>query len=97
MRYAIVSDIHANWPAWCVIRDDLVAQNVEAVVCLGDVVGYGPSPARVLADVRQHCENIVLGNHDAAVAGQLDLSIFNDHARRAAEWTAAQLDDESRR
>ena len=96
MRYALVSDIHANWPAWCAVRDDLRAQQVDAVVCLGDVVGYGPSPQRVLADVRQYCDQLLLGNHEAAALGRLDLSIFNDAARRAAEWTATQLDAESK-
>ena len=96
MRYALVSDIHANWPAWCAVRDDLRAQQVDAVVCLGDVVGYGPSPQRVLDDVRQCCDQLLLGNHEAAALGRLDLSIFNDGARRAAEWTATQLDDESK-
>lgn len=96
MRYALVSDIHANWPAWCAVRDDLRAQQADAVVCLGDVVGYGPSPQRVLADVRQCCDQLLLGNHEAAALGRLDLSIFNDSARRAAEWTATQLDDESK-
>jgi diadenosine tetraphosphatase ApaH/serine/threonine PP2A family protein phosphatase len=96
MRYALVSDIHANWPAWCAVRDDLRAQQVDAVVCLGDVVGYGPSPQRVLADVRLCCDQLLLGNHEAAALGRLDLSIFNDGARRAAEWTATQLDDEAK-
>ncbi len=96
MRYALVSDIHANWPAWCAVRDDFRAQRVDAVVCLGDVVGYGPAPQRVLADVRACCDQILLGNHEAAAVGRLDLSIFNDAARRAAEWTATQLDDEAK-
>lgn len=96
MRYAIVSDIHANWQAWCAVRDDLLAQNVDMVVCLGDVIGYGPAPARVLADVRKYCNNFVLGNHDAATVGLVDLEIFNDDARRAAEWTTAQLDDNAK-
>lgn len=92
MRYAIVSDLHANWQAWCAVRDDLLQQGVDAVVCLGDVVGYGPNPKQVLKDLRQYCDNFVLGNHDAAVVGKLDLEIFNDTARRSVEWTRAQLD-----
>lgn len=92
MRYAIVSDIHANWQAWSAVRDDIRRRGVDAIVCLGDIVGYGPSPARVFADLVAHCDNIVLGNHDAAAAGGLDLSLFNERARRSALWTAAQFD-----
>lgn len=96
MRIAIVSDIHANWQAWQAVRADMLRRDVEAVVCLGDIVGYGPNPAEVLADVRATCPNILLGNHDAAAAGLLDLDIFSDTARRSAEWTAHQLDDAAR-
>ena len=94
MRYAIVSDIHANWQAWSAVRDDIFRRDVDAMICLGDIVGYGPSPARVFADLTAHCENIVLGNHDAAAAGKLDLAMFNDQARRSTEWTAAQFSAE---
>lgn len=97
MRYAIVSDVHANWQAWSAVRDDILARGVDAIVCLGDIVGYGPSPTRVVADLRKHCENFVLGNHDAAAAGLLDLSLFNDAARRSAEWTRRQFDKASLR
>ena len=94
MRYAIVSDIHANWQAWSAVRDDIFRRDVDTMICLGDIVGYGPSPTRVYADLTEHCENIVLGNHDAAAAGKLDLEMFNDQARRSTEWTAAQFEPE---
>jgi len=95
VRYAIVSDIHGNWQAWTAVREDFLAAGVDAVVCLGDVVGYGPDPARVLRDVRACCSNFVLGNHDAAMVGRIDIARFRAGARRSAEWTRAQLDDHS--
>lgn len=94
MRYAIVSDIHANWQAWSAVRDDIFSREMDAMICLGDIVGYGPNPTQVFNDLTKHCENIVLGNHDAAAAGKLDLEMFNDQARRSTEWTAAQFDPE---
>ncbi len=97
MRYAIVSDIHANWQAWSAVRDDIRRRGVDTMVCLGDIVGYGPSPTRVFADLETHCDNFVLGNHDAAAAGDLDPSIFNENARRSTAWTAAQFDREGLR
>jgi predicted phosphodiesterase len=97
MRYAIISDIHANWQAWTAVRDDFLKREVNAVICLGDVIGYGPRPVQVLADLRQYCSNLVLGNHEAAVAGRLDLDIFNDAARKAAEWTMTQVDEEAKK
>jgi len=93
MRYAIVSDIHANLPAWEATLADLRDCRIDEVVCLGDVVGYGPKPAEVLEAVRAVTGNFVIGNHDAAAVGMMDYSIFNDHAREAIEWTMGELDD----
>ena len=64
MRYAIFSDVHANQQAWEAVREDIVKQGVDTLVCLGDVVGYGPKPLEVLSAVRAGTANFVLGNHD---------------------------------
>ena len=72
MRYAIVSDIHANFPAWEAVLADFRECKIEEVVCLGDVVGYGPKPAEVLEAVRAVTGNFVMGNHDAAAVGMMD-------------------------
>ena len=95
MRYAIVSDVHANWQAWEAILADIESVGADTILCLGDIVGYGPEPSRVLESVYEHCDNIVLGNHDAVVAGQCDPNIFNDEARAVIDWTIAQLDDDA--
>ena len=96
MRYAIVSDIHANIRAWDAVLADLRSQGAEVIVCLGDVVGYGPKPAEVLEAVRSVTEHFVMGNHDAAAVGVMDYSIFNDHARQAIEWTMTELSPEAK-
>jgi predicted phosphodiesterase len=97
MRYAIVSDIHANLQAWHAVRDDLRECGVDEVLCLGDVIGYGPRPVQVLDEVREFCGNFVLGNHDAVVAGKLDPNLFNDNAKYLIDWTCKQLGDEPAR
>lgn len=97
MRYAIFSDIHANRQAWQAVLADALEQRAETLVCLGDVVGYGPKPLEVLNAVREVTPNFVLGNHDAAACGRLDPSIFNDRARSVIEWTREQLEDEALR
>lgn len=91
MRYAIVSDIHGNLPAWNTVLADAALHRAGAVVCLGDVVGYGPQPAEVLRSVHAKCAAIVLGNHDAVVCGRMAASVFNDRARRGIEWTGRRL------
>ncbi len=91
MRFALVSDVHANWQAWNAALLDIRSSGVDSILCLGDVVGYGPQPAHVLESVHANVDHIVLGNHDAALIGKLDLDLFNDSARAMIEWTRGQL------
>jgi predicted phosphodiesterase len=95
MRILIISDIHANLPALEAVLSD--AGNFEAVWCLGDLVGYGPDPNECVFKIRQ-LPNLVclIGNHDAAALGQLDIASFNPEARRAVLWTRQALADSSR-
>lgn len=95
MRYAIFSDIHGNRPAWEAVLRDMRQLEVQVMVCLGDVVGYGPKPLEVLRAIRAETDNILMGNHDAAASGVLDDSIFNPTARQAIAWTRQELDQES--
>ena len=96
MKYAIISDIHANAQAWEVVSSDLDRQQVDRIICLGDVVGYGPRPQEVLNLVREKTPHVILGNHDAVAGGQLSPDAFNERARAIIEWTCDQLDDESK-
>ncbi|MEI6563040.1 MAG: metallophosphoesterase family protein [bacterium] len=91
MRYAFISDIHANLQAWRAVHIDIRSNHVDYILCLGDVIGYGPSPAAVLNEVHAHVDAFVLGNHDAAISGRMDDSSFNPHAREMIRWTAARL------
>ncbi|MCK5802134.1 MAG: metallophosphoesterase family protein [Lentisphaeria bacterium] len=96
MKYAVFSDIHANLQAWNAVFTDLRGMGVDELVCLGDVVGYGPDPGAILEHVHRHVHHFVLGNHDAVIAGVTDGSNFNGAARQAIEWTRLQLDAKAR-
>jgi len=91
VRYAVVSDIHANLQAWNAVLTDLAAQRVGRILCLGDIVGYGPNPSAVLESAYRHVDAFCMGNHDAAVCGKLDPGLFHDHARRMLDWTRDRL------
>lgn len=91
MRCAVVSDIHANLQAWKAALIDIRSQGIDRIVCLGDVVGYGPNPAEVLESVHAHVDHLVLGNHDAVVCGKLDPALFNPAARQIVDWTRSRL------
>ena len=96
MRYAFVSDIHGNLTAWNTVLQDMAVHRIDRIVCLGDVVGYGPQPAECLRSVYSRVHAMVLGNHDAVVGGRMSASHFNDRARRAIEWTQVRLGDRAR-
>lgn len=83
MRYAILSDIHANVEALDRVLDDVARQRVDHVIALGDTLGYGPEPAKALERIRACASCVLMGNHDAAVLGKTGLDDFNDLAREA--------------
>jgi predicted phosphodiesterase len=91
MRYGIVSDIHANIQAWDAVMRDMRNNGVDAILCLGDVIGYGPNPVEVLDSCYKHCDHFILGNHDAVIGNRLDSNLFNDNAKYLIEWTRDQL------
>lgn len=95
MRVAIISDIHANLQALQAVLLDIKQNNIDSIVCLGDIVGYGPRPKQVLEEVTCRTENIILGNHDAVIGNRLNPNEFNDNAHEAIDWTRECLGDDS--
>ncbi len=87
--YAIISDIHANLAALEAVLADIENRRVQRVVCLGDVVGYGPDPLQCLSIVREKTEFCLKGNHDVAIL--FEPLGFNQAARSAAIWTKKQV------
>ena len=86
-RFAIISDIHGNRYAFQAVLTRMAKLNVDGVVCLGDIVGYGPHPGECLDLVVKYCSHIVQGNHDEAVVDPYCADAFNGAAREAIFWT----------
>lgn len=91
MRYAILSDIHANLEALTAVLADIAAQRIDQVLCLGDSVGYGADPKACLTRLEEAHAVGVCGNHEWGCLGKLDVRWFNEAAGRAIEWTRDQL------
>jgi len=87
MRIAVISDIHANLHALEAVLAEIDAAPVDELWCLGDLVGYGPRPNECVAIVRERASVCLVGNHDLAVVGRLDLALFGGPAGSAAVWT----------
>lgn len=94
MKWAVLSDIHGNLEA---LEATLAALGeVDAYLCLGDIVGYGANPNECCDIVRKLCpEMTLMGNHDAGVLGRLSPHWFNPYARFALEWTRSVLTREN--
>ena len=93
MRFLILSDIHGNWEALNAVLRDAADQRYHAVLCLGDIVGYGPNPNEVVAWVRAHGDVVIRGNHDKACSGAAAFGSFNSIAQCSSRWTREELLD----
>ena len=94
MLVAAISDIHANLPAFEAVLADIDSAGVEEIWFLGDVVGYGAQPSECLRLMDERCSISLLGNHDLAALGEIDISTFSPGAARSALWTRENLPGE---
>jgi diadenosine tetraphosphatase ApaH/serine/threonine PP2A family protein phosphatase len=91
-----VSDIHGNLHALEAVLESIDQDAPDEIWCLGDLVGYGPRPNRCCAVVAERADVCLIGNHDLAVLGRLDLEIFAPDAAVSAAWTTGILEPEAR-
>jgi len=96
MKFAILSDIHANVDALQVVLQDTKAQGCTHYVCLGDIVGYGPNPRECLHLIQELKCPTVIGNHDEYCAKDHALTGFNPMAADGIKWTREQLSEEEK-
>ncbi len=90
MKVAVISDVHANLEALTVVFDHIDSQSVDRIICLGDILGYGPSPVECVDLVAQRCEWSLMGNHDFGVV--YEPTNFNLAAEQAAYWSRDQFE-----
>ncbi|MFB3851473.1 MAG: metallophosphoesterase [Acidobacteriota bacterium] len=92
-RYLIISDIHANEEALSAVLRSVSRRRYEAIICLGDLIGYGASPNKVTERIRK-LDNlkIIRGNHDKVMENEVYMSNFNNSAKIAVKWTKENLE-----
>jgi predicted phosphodiesterase len=96
MRFAILSDIHANLEALEAVLKDAKEQQCTHFVCLGDVVGYNANPQECVARIRELNCPVVKGNHDEQASILESSRDFNELAERAINWTREHLAEEDK-
>jgi predicted phosphodiesterase len=97
VKFAILTDIHANREAFAAVLEDAKAHGAGRFAILGDIVGYGPDPDWCVATLRDLVAGgaiCVRGNHDHAAAGAAEAMSLN--ARLAMDWTKARLGEAER-
>lgn len=89
---AIVSDIHSNIEALSAVLEEIDRRGIQEIICLGDIVGYGPNPRECIDIIARRCRISLMGNHDFAVF--YEPYNFNTGAEQASYWTRQQFEDD---
>ena len=92
MKIAIISDVHANFPALDAISNEL--ENVDAIIHAGDLIGYNPFPNRTIEIFRRLQIISVAGNHDRGIKSP-DMFNFCTSSLEVLKWTAERLTKEN--
>jgi predicted phosphodiesterase len=104
MKYAFLSDVHANLPALKAVLADIDArEDVESIYHLGDLVGYAPWPNETVELLREHQVLGIAGNYDSTVAtdyehcGCKSETPFQEElAHESFEWTKDHVSEETK-
>ncbi len=91
MRFAILSDIHANLEALEAVLADAREQECTHFVCLGDIVGYNANPSECVQVIQNLDCPVVKGNHDEQASIDSSTEGFNELAEAAIGWTRENL------
>lgn len=87
MRYAIISDIHSNLEALTIALSEIRKIGCDKIICLGDIIGYGPDPEPCIDLVFENANHILLGNHEEALINLSHIKNFTRYAKEALTWT----------
>lgn len=91
--FALISDIHSNATALRAVLADIESRGIDRIVCLGDIIGYGPDPLECWRLVTEKCHIVIRGNHDQAL-GMAEMPRFHPRAKSALDWTRKKLLEE---
>ena len=97
MKIAVISDIHANLYALRNILEHIDDQKVDTIICLGDLVGYGPHPNEVVSTIRRRNILCIKGNYDSSVVDNQYSYIRETQLNSfSLPWTVNELREENR-
>ena len=88
--FAVVSDIHGNYEALIKAMSIIKKRNVEKIICLGDIIGYGPDPNECLEYVKRNMDVVLCGNHDVYQVRRPES--IGELCKISTEWTTKKID-----
>lgn len=91
-RFAVISDVHANLEALRAVLACVDDAAPDHLVCLGDVVGYGPEPGECVEIIEERCDLVVVGNHDEAAIAGCTPPTFRPHAAAGIRHAVSRLE-----
>ncbi|MBC2712553.1 MAG: metallophosphoesterase [Desulfosarcina sp.] len=80
MKIAILSDIHGNFEALKSVWADIEKNDVDNIVCLGDMIGYGPEPEAVVSFIIEKGIISIVGNHELGLLDDTRLIDMSEDA-----------------
>ncbi|HMQ77995.1 MAG TPA: metallophosphoesterase family protein [Ignavibacteria bacterium] len=95
MKYAIISDVHANLEAVETCFREIERLKADRVICLGDLVDYCAQPNEVISIIKNNCDVVLLGNHDEAQYNYPLSERFNERARASSIHTRTVLQSQN--
>ena len=96
MRVAVISDIHANLEALEAALIAIEREGIDRIICLGDIVGYGPDPLGCIYRLQEVEALGLLGNHDQAVINPPMIRTFNATARPSLIYACECIGEQER-
>lgn len=97
MKIAVISDIHANIYSLMTVFHELDSEKIDTIICLGDLVGYGPHPNEVVSAIKRRNILCIKGNYDSSVVDN-EFSYIRETELNSFSlpWTVNELREENR-
>lgn len=96
MRVAVIADIHANLEALEAALIAIEREGIDRIICLGDIVGYGPDPLGCIYRLQEVEALVLLGNHDQAIINPQNIRSFNTTARPSLIYACECISEQER-
>ena len=96
MKVAVIADIHANLEALEAALIAIERDGIDRIICLGDIVGYGPDPLGCIYRLQEVEALVLMGNHDQAIINPQSIRSFNSNARPSLIYAFECIGEEER-